>query len=124
MTYCVGIWTRQGLVMASDSRTNAGGDQVNICRKMHLFERPDERALALMTSGSLSITQSVIALLRRQFEAGEGLATAPTLYDCARVIGTEIRRVSDLDRTALERDEMRFNINVVMGGQLAGQRPG
>lgn len=124
MTYCVGIWTRQGIVMASDSRTNAGYDQVNVCRKMHLFERPGERALALMTSGSLSISQSVIALLRRQFDAGEGLASAPTLYDCARVIGEEVRHVSDLDRAALERDDMRFNIHVLLGGQVAGQSPG
>jgi putative proteasome-type protease len=124
MTYCVGIWTREGLVMASDSRTNAGYDQANICRKMHIFEQPGERALVLMTSGSLSISQSVITLLRRDFEDGKGLATAPTLYDCARTIGAQVREVSKLDREALERDEMRFNINVIMGGQIAGQPTG
>ena len=50
--------------MASDSRSNAGYDQVNTCRKMHTFVQPGERALVILTSGSLSITQSVITLLR------------------------------------------------------------
>ena len=54
MTYCLGILTRHGLVMASDSRTNAGYDQVNVCRKMHTFVQPGERVFVLLTSGSLS----------------------------------------------------------------------
>src|SRR5437773_1174808 len=85
MTYCLGIIVRQGLVMASDSRTNAGYDQVNTCRKMHAFVKPGERAFLILTSGSLSLTQSIITLLRRDFDLGTGLASAPTLYDAARV---------------------------------------
>ena len=53
MTYCVGIMTREGVVMASDSRTNAGFDQINVCRKMHTFVTPGDRALIVLTSGSL-----------------------------------------------------------------------
>ena len=85
MTCCLGIVTRQGLVMASDSRTNAGFDQVNVCRKMHTFVTPGERVFVVLTSGSLSLTQSVITLLRRDFDQGRGLAAAPSLYDAARV---------------------------------------
>jgi putative proteasome-type protease len=114
--------TRAGLVMASDSRTNAGYDQVNVCRKMHTFLTPGERVFVVLTSGSLSLSQSVIALLRKDYEAGTGLATAPTLYDAARVIGEQVRHVSDLDRAALERDDFRFNVNLVFGGQIRGQR--
>ena len=124
MTYCVGIWTRHGLVMASDSRTNSGHDQVNVARKMHLFVQPGERVLVLLSSGSLSCTQSVITLLRRDFDAGKGLAQAPSLYDAARVIGEEIRRVSDMDRAALERDDFKFNVNLILGGQVRGEAPG
>src|SRR5205085_9903340 len=114
MTYCLGIVTHQGLVLASDSRTNAGYDQVNVCRKMHTFERPGERVFIGLTSGSLSLTQSVVTLLRRDFDLGAGLAAAPTLYDAARVIGEQVRRVSDLDRLALERDEYKFNIHLIL----------
>ena len=85
MTYCLGIWTRDGLVMASDSRTNAGHDQVNVCRKMHTFVQPGERVFILLSSGSLSCTQSIITLLQRDFDQGKGLAQAPSLYDAARV---------------------------------------
>ena len=45
MTYCLGIVTKNGLVLASDSRTNAGYDQVNTCRKMHTFIHPGERVI-------------------------------------------------------------------------------
>src|SRR5438552_4128030 len=110
--------------MASDSRTNAGHDQVNVARKMHLFEQPGERVFVLLSSGSLSCTQSIITQLRRDFDQGEGLAQAPSLYDAARIIGEEIRRVSDLDRAALERDEFKFNVNLILGGQVRGESPG
>ena len=124
MTYCVGIWTRHGLVMASDSRTNAGHDQVNIARKMHIFSQPGERVFVLLSSGSLSCTQSIITLLQRDFDQGKGLAKAPSLYDAARIIGEQVRRVSDIDREALERDEFKFNVNLILGGQVRGEKPG
>jgi putative proteasome-type protease len=123
MTYCLGIMTRQGLVLASDSRTNAGFDQVNVCRKMHPFVTPGERVLIVLTSGSVSLTQSVITLLRRDFDQGHGLAVAPSLYDAARVIGEQVRRVSDLDRTALEQDKFNFNIHLILGGQIGREAP-
>src|SRR5947208_6951379 len=123
MTYCLGIVTKYGLVMASDSRTNAGYDQVNVCRKMHVFEQPGERVFVLLASGSLSLTQSVVTLLRRDFDAGKGLALAPSLYDAARAIGEQVRRVSDIDRAALERDDYKFNVHLLLGGQVKGQPP-
>jgi putative proteasome-type protease len=123
MTYCLGIVTKYGLVMASDSRTNAGYDQVNICKKMHTFVQPGERVFVALTSGSLSLTQSILTLLRRDFDEGKGLASAASVYDAARVIGEQIRRVSDMDRAALERDEYRFNVNFLLGGQVKGEPP-
>jgi putative proteasome-type protease len=123
MTYCLGIVTRQGLVMASDSRTNAGYDQVNVCRKMQFFEKRGERVFVVLTSGGVSLTQSVITLLRRDFEAGAGLATAPSLYDAARVIGEQVRRVSALDRAALVQDDFHFNIHLLLGGQVGAEPP-
>jgi putative proteasome-type protease len=123
MTYCLGIVTKDGLVMASDSRTNAGYDQVNTSSKMHSFITPGERVFIMLTSGSLSCTQSVLTLLRRDFVAGRGLAQAPTMYDAARIVGDQVRRVSDLDRGALERDEFRFNVHMLVGGQVKGEPP-
>jgi putative proteasome-type protease len=123
MTYCLGIVTKDGLVMASDSRSNAGYDQVNTVRKMHTFEIPGDRAIVLLASGSLSLTQSILTLLRRDFEAGKGLAAAPSMYDAARVVGEQVRRVSDLDREPLERDEYKFNVHFIIAGQVKGERP-
>jgi putative proteasome-type protease len=124
MTYCLGIIVREGLIMASDSRSNAGFDQVNVCRKMYTFAVPGERALIILASGSLSLTQSVITLLERDFEQGLGLATAPSLYDACRVIGQQISCVAEIDRTALERADFSFNVHFLLGGQIRGESPG
>ncbi len=121
MTYCLGIMMRQGLVLASDSRTNAGYDDVNVCRKMHQFVKAGERALILLCSGSLSLSQSVITLLNRDFEEGKGLAAAATMYDAARAVGEQIRRVGAIDRPDLERDGYRYNVHFIMGGQIRGE---
>ncbi|HEX4130679.1 MAG TPA: hypothetical protein VHZ24_11605 [Pirellulales bacterium] len=123
MTYCLGIMTYEGLVMASDSRTNAGFDQVNVCRKTYTFVQPGERALIVLTSGSLSISQSVMTLLRRDFERGEGLAAAQSMYDATRVIGEQVHRVAEIDRSYLERDDFKFNIHLLLGGQIRGEPP-
>lgn len=121
MTYCLGIVTSEGLVMASDSRSNAGFDQVNVCRKMYRFVIEGERVFVILTSGSLSISQSVISLLRADFDAGKGLAVAPSVYHAARIVGDTVRQVSEIDRESLERDNFTFNVNLLLGGQVRGQ---
>lgn len=123
VTYCLGIVTADGLVMASDSRSNAGYDQVNVCRKMYRFVSEGERVFVILTSGSLSISQSVISLLRADFDAGRGLAQAPSVYHAARIVGDTVRQVSEMDREALERDNYSFNVHLLLGGQVKGQPP-
>jgi putative proteasome-type protease len=123
MTYCLGIVTEEGLVMASDSRTNAGFDQVNVCRKMHTFVQPGERVFVILSSGSVSISQSVVTLLRNEFDSGLGLANCGSLYEAARIVGDCVRRVSDIDRAALERDHFSFNVHLLLGGQVKGAEP-
>src|ERR1700721_1620976 len=123
MTYCLGIMTREGLVMASDSRANAGFDQVNVTPKMHPCLEPGERVFVILSSGNLSLTQSIITLLRGEFAAGEGLAKAESMYAAARAVGDTVRRVSDLDRAALEKDDFKFNVHLVLGGQVKGEKP-
>lgn len=120
MTYCLGIATKDGFVVASDSRSNAGYDQVNVCRKMHTFVAEGERAFVALTSGSLSCSQSVVTLLRKDFELGQGLAAAGSMYEAARVVGEQVRRVADLDRKALEQSEYKFNVHIILAGQIRG----
>jgi putative proteasome-type protease len=123
MTYCLGIRTHQGLVLASDSRTNAGIDQVDICCKMHNFVRPGERIFTLLSSGSLSLTQSIITRITQDFRSGGGLATAPNFYEAARCVGRHVREVSSLDRPFMERDNISFSVNFILGGQIFGEDP-
>jgi len=124
VTYCLGIVTDEGLVMASDSRSNAGFDQVNVCRKMYRFVEEGERVFVILTSGSLSISQSIMSLLRLDFDAGQGLALARSMYQASRIVGECVRRVSEIDRASLERDSFTFNVNLLLGGQVRGEEPG
>jgi len=129
MTYCLSLLCREGIICVSDSRTSAGVDNINIRPKMRLYSVPGERVVCLMTSGNLSVTQTVIALIEedtvraRTDPAHPHLLTQPTLFETARYVGEKIRRVSDLDRVALERDGFNFNINVIVAGQIAGGAP-
>ncbi len=123
MTYCLSIMTHEGLVMASDSRTNAGYDDLNVARKMHTFVQPGERVFVALVSGSLSLSQSVINLVRASFDAGEGLAQANSMYEAAREIGQAVRQVSDIDRAALEKDGFSFNVHLLLSGQIRGETP-
>jgi len=109
--------------MASDSRTNAGSDDLNVARKMHTFVQPGERVFVILSSGSLSLSQSVMNLVRSSFEAGEGLAQATSMYEAAREVGNVVRQVSDIDREALERDKYNFNVHLLVGGQVRGEAP-
>ena len=58
MTYCIGIKTKDGIVVASDSRTNAGLDNVNIYSKMFTYDVGD-RTVLIVTSGNLGTSQAV-----------------------------------------------------------------
>ena len=123
MTYCLGIRTQQGLVMASDSRTHSGIDQVEVCRKMHNFVVPGERMFTILSSGSLSLTQSVMTRLEKEFRAGKGLATVANFYEASRCVGGHVRDVAALDRDFLERDKIGFTVNLLIGGQIRGEHP-
>jgi putative proteasome-type protease len=121
MTYCVGIIMREGLVLASDSRSNASLDEVNVCQKMHTIVDPGERVFVLLTSGNLSCSQSILTLLRRDFGRGEGLAIATSMYDAARIVGDQVRCVAAIDQPALNKDNFRFNVHLLLAGQIRGQ---
>lgn len=125
MTYCLGVLVRQGLVLAADSRTNAGVDYISSYRKLFDFSVPKERTLVLCSSGNLSITQAVLYALERdiRMESTSSLYTLPTLHAVARHIGEQIRQMQDQDRAWLEKDGIDFQCNFLLGGQIQGEPP-
>src|ERR1700689_2612852 len=99
MTYCVALKVEAGMGFASDSRTNAGFDQISTFRKMVVYERPGDRFLVLLSSGNLSITQSVREMLPVERLSLDGpepttLWNATSLFDAARVLGHAVRRAN------------------------------
>jgi putative proteasome-type protease len=126
MTYCLGIVTRSGLVMAADSRTNAGVDYISTYQKLFDFSEPGQRTLLLCTSGNLSITQSVINLLNQDLnhKESENLHTIATMHEVAQYIGQKVRQVQHRERPWLEQDGIDFACTMLLGGQIRGEAHG
>lgn len=126
MTYCLGIVTRSGLVMAADSRTNAGVDYISTYQKLFDFSEPGQRVLFLCTSGNLSITQAVINGLQQDLNLreSENLHTVPTLFEVARYVGHKVRQIGQQERPWLEKDGIDYKCTLLLGGQLRGEEPG
>ena len=123
MTYCVGMLMEAGLVFLSDTRTNAGVDQINTFRKMSVFEQPGERALVLLSAGNLAITQAVVSLLfERQGKDGDSLLNVPNMFEAARHVGDCLREVHRRDADSLAGFNIDFNANFLLGGQIRGER--
>ena len=124
MTYCVGICLKDGLVFLSDTRTNAGVDQIGTFRKMTLFQKDKDLFFTLMSSGNLAITQAVKEiLLQGQMLNGKNLWNVGNAHDAAVVVGDAIKQVYDRDHKALEKQGIDFNCNLIFGGQVKGERP-
>lgn len=125
MTYCLGIVTNAGLVMAADSRTNAGVDYISTYEKLFDFSQPGERVLILCTAGNLSITQGTLNLLRKDLRVKEdiNLHTLPTMYEVARYVGSKLRQMQEQDRPWLEKDKIDYQCSFILGGQIRGEEP-
>lgn len=127
MTYCVGLLLDEGIVMMSDTRTNAGIDNISTFRKMFIFENPGERVVVLMTSGNLSITQTVIAKLSHDIQR-EGatpqtsIMLAETMLDVAEIVGSTLYDVSMNVRERMRKmdQESSPSANMIVGGQRRG----
>ena len=124
MTYCVGICLKDGLVFLSDTRTNAGVDQIGTFRKMTLFQKSNNRLFTLMSAGNLAITQSVKeVLLQGQLSNGKNLWNAANSHDAAAIVGDAVKQIYDRDHKALEKAGIDFNCNFIFGGQVKGESP-
>ncbi|WP_112309647.1 peptidase [Pseudogemmobacter bohemicus] len=124
MTYCVGLLLNQGMVCLSDTRTNAGLDNISTYRKMFTFEAPDERVIVIMTAGSLSITQTTIARLHEAMDEPDAtpetsIMLAPTMLKVAQMVGNTLASV---------RREIDEKLSMSQGASasmiVAGQRKG
>ena len=127
MTYCVAIKLHAGLVFLSDSRTNAGLDQINTFRKMIVYEKPDDRFMVLLSAGNLSVSQSVREILQveqlKEHPDSEPITiwNAKSMFDAARVLGSAIRHVYERDGASLKAAGVEFNVSLIFGGQIKGE---
>jgi putative proteasome-type protease len=113
-----------GLVLASDSRSNAGVDQVALARKMNLITGAD-RVIAILSAGNLATTQSVVSQLRQAAGSGDpgwDVQAARTLFDVAAIVAAKLRMVVDRDRAYVEPYGDPTG-SFLVGGQIVGESP-
>jgi putative proteasome-type protease len=124
MTYCVALRLDPGILFCSDSRTNAGVDHIATFSKMKVFERKDDRVIVLLSSGNLSVTQSVFNILEKHGNADPGEASmwsAGTLFDVACLVGDALREVQRRDGPFLAQGSIESGASLILGGQVRGE---
>ncbi len=123
MTYCLGILLADGLVLASDSRTNAGVDQIAKVCKLSVLENPGQSLIAILSAGNLATTQAVVTTLKQSAGTGEGdqdLFQQATMFDVAQTVGAVLRQIVELDLPYVQ----PFgdpNGSFLIGGQIQGE---
>lgn len=125
MTYCVGLRLDAGIVMLSDTRTSAGMDNIACFRKMFVFERPGDRVVVMMTSGNLSVTQTVLARLQHEIDRDEAsketsIMLADTLLDVAEIVGRTLFDVSMSIRARMRQMDQSASASIILAGQRRG----
>ena len=123
MTYCVAMRLNSGLVFLSDSRTNAGVDHIGTFRKMSVFDNPGDRIMVMMTAGNLAISQSIRQMVSEYLSPeGTSIWTASSMVEAAQIVGESVRAVHRRDAKSLEQFGIDFNVSLIFGGQIRGER--
>ncbi|WP_068109486.1 proteasome-type protease [Tropicimonas marinistellae] len=126
MTYCVGLRLKRGLVFMSDTRTNAGIDNISTFRKMRTWSVPGERLITILTAGNLATTQAVVSLLEERSKAlGErnpSILEQPSMFQVARLVGATLREVI-AERSEEGQSADAFGATLIVGGQIAPSPP-
>lgn len=122
MTYCVGLLLDAGMVLLSDTRTNAGIDNISTYRKMFLFEDPGERVIGIMTAGSLSVTQTTLAQLQDDIEDKDrpSIMNASTMLQVAEMVGDRLSAVARRVADKLGSKAQSARASMIVAGQRRG----
>ena len=123
MTYCVGLRLNRGLVFMSDTRTNAGVDNIATFRKMFTWTNPGERVITLMAAGNLATTQAVVSLMDERSKApaerSPSILEATSMFQVAQIVGNLIREVVQSNATNGQSADSSFNATMILGGQIS-----
>jgi len=127
MTYCVGLRLNKGLVFMSDTRTNAGVDDISQVKKMASWEVPGERVITLLSAGNLATTQAVVSLLDERSKApvdrNPSILKAPSMFQVATIVGNTLRDVVRHFAPTGPASESLFSATLILGGQIKGSDP-
>jgi putative proteasome-type protease len=127
MTYCVGMMLEDGLVFMSDTRTNAGLDNISTFKKMSIWAEEGDRVITLLSSGNLATTQAVVSLLDERSKSPEerspSLLGVPSMFQAAKLVAETLREVIDQHRDGGQKADSAFGATLVLGGQIGNSPP-
>ena len=125
MTYCVGLTLDRGIVMMSDTRTNAGVDNISVFKKLTTWQVPGERVISLMTAGNLATTQALISIIDERTKApadrAPSILEAPSMFQVATTVGKTLRKI--IRTTNEDNKSNSFKATLILGGQIKGSEP-
>lgn len=118
MTYCVAVIVDEGISFCSDSRTNAGVDQINTYSKMFRFGIDGNRQFVILAAGNLATTQAVIDRLSKDIasQAEVNLNTVADMNEAADYVGQI--SVQQQNRTG---GGSAYEATFILGGQVVGK---
>lgn len=125
MTYCLAMQLNSGLVFCSDSRTNAGADQVSTYGKMHVFSDFPDRTLVILSAGNLATSQAVLSQIRRDISdaAPSNLSSFAYLSEVADYIGELCLKTQEKYAPAGQSAGFSPEASFIVGGQIDAQAP-
>ena len=129
MTYCLGMLLQDGMILMADTRTNAGIDNFSSFKKLHTLVDDGERQIFACTSGSLSMSQTVISLVMEGMPTEEGgemvrtLSRATTMFRAAQLVGEAVQKANETVGSALSATKIPISVSLILGGRIGDSPP-
>ena len=127
MTYCVGLRMNAGLVFLSDTRTNAGVDNISTFPKMNTWHIPGERMVTVLSAGNLATTQAVVSILDERVRCSGGtrpsIMEASSMFQIANMVGETLQSVIQQSAARSNLVASAFGATMIVGGQIIGAEP-
>ncbi|MGV6806131.1 MAG: peptidase [Ruegeria sp.] len=124
MTYAVGMRLNRGLVFMSDTRTNAGVDNVSTFNKMFNWTVKGDRSITILAAGNLATTQATISLLEERTKApadrAPSILEAPTMFQTAQLVAETLNDVIEQHSRSGQQADSAFHATLILGGQIKG----
>ena len=119
MTFCLGITVEEGLVGIGDTMITSG-NEVTTASKIKTYSM-SLGEFFIMTSGLRSVRDKTLTYFEEDIES-DSFLDCDRLYKVVNRLSNNIRQVANEDKQALQESGLGFDIHVLVGGKLVGDK--